>query len=253
MTLEEMRQHQWVVSWSGGKDSTATILLMREHNVPIKEIIYVRMLYDDILPATLPIMTDFVDRRKKVFESWGLHVRMVYPSVTAKQLMEAKYQRSKYPDKNGKPYGITAFSRGMCKLETPKENAIHKAIPKDSMQMIGYAADEIERHKKLGGNKQSIMVALGIAEEQTYDICRKYDLLSPLYELGLTRDGCWFCPNARKAERQYLRENHPELVDKINRSINRYILDSMLKSGRNNWLNDWYREKTEPEQMCWFK
>lgn len=39
MTLEEMKQHEWDVSWSGGKDSTATIILMHENNIPIKKII----------------------------------------------------------------------------------------------------------------------------------------------------------------------------------------------------------------------
>lgn len=29
MSIEEMRLHEWVVSWSGGKDSTATIILSR--------------------------------------------------------------------------------------------------------------------------------------------------------------------------------------------------------------------------------
>ena len=26
MTLEEMRKHEWAINWSGGKDSTATII-----------------------------------------------------------------------------------------------------------------------------------------------------------------------------------------------------------------------------------
>ena len=223
MTLEEMREHEWVVSWSGGKDSTATILLMREHGVPIKEIIYIRMLYDKETPATLPIMTDFVDEAKKTFEAWGYKVRLVYPDKTAVDLMNATYKKSKYPDRIGKQYGITAFMRQMCKLEGPKEKAIKSAINSEDYQMIGYAVDETERHKKLGDKKQSIMVALGIYEEQTFDICRKYNLLSPLYELGMRRDGCWFCPNARKKEREYLRANYPQLVQSINQSINQSI------------------------------
>ncbi len=77
MPLEEMRRHEWVVSWSGGKDSTATILLMHKYGVPIKQIIYVRMMFDDELPATLPIMTEFVDRAAGIFTSWGYDVRIV--------------------------------------------------------------------------------------------------------------------------------------------------------------------------------
>ena len=61
MNIEEMKQHEWSISWSGGKDSTATVILCHEYGIPIKEIIYVRMMYDEELPATLPVMTDFVD------------------------------------------------------------------------------------------------------------------------------------------------------------------------------------------------
>lgn len=223
MTLEEMREHEWVVSWSGGKDSTATIILMHENKTPIKEIVCVRMMYDDKLPATLPIMTDFVDSAKATFESWGYKVRIVYPDKTAVDYMNATYKKSKFEGRVGKTYGVTAFMRQMCKLEGSKEKAVKLAANENDYQMIGYAADEVERHKKLGNKKQSIMLALGVEEQKTYEICRKYNLLSPLYELGFTRDGCWFCPNARKAERNYLRAKHPELVDKINQSINQSI------------------------------
>ena len=68
--IEEMKQHEWSISWSGGKDSTATVILCHEYGIPIKEIIYVRMMYDEELPATLPVMTDFVDNAVKVFENW---------------------------------------------------------------------------------------------------------------------------------------------------------------------------------------
>lgn len=72
MSIEEMRKHEWVVSWSGGKDSTATIILCHKYGIPIKKIIYVRMMYNEELPATLPVMVEFVDRAKEVFESWGV-------------------------------------------------------------------------------------------------------------------------------------------------------------------------------------
>ena len=32
------------------------------------------MMWDEKHPATLPVMTDFVDRAKAVFESWGYPV-----------------------------------------------------------------------------------------------------------------------------------------------------------------------------------
>lgn len=202
MTIEEMRKHEWVVSWSGGKDSTATILLMHENQIPIKEIIYIRMMFDDDLPATLPLMTDFVDRASEVFRSWGYKVSIIPSDKTALQLMSNKYQRSSYTDRNGKYYGVTAFIRGSCNLTGVKVKTINRVMPNDCFEMIGYAADEDKRIHRLNcSNKYSIMVQLGIKEEETFDICKTYDLLSPLYELKAPRDGCWFCPNASKRER----------------------------------------------------
>ena len=109
MTLDEMREHEWVVSWSGGKDSTATIILMHENEVPVKKIIYVRMMYDDQIPATLPKMINFIDHGKSVFESWGYNVEVVPSNKTALQIASTIYHKSKYAYNNGHPYGITAF------------------------------------------------------------------------------------------------------------------------------------------------
>ena len=242
MNLEEMKKHEWIVAWSGGKDSTATIILMHEHGIPIKEIIYVRMMYDDTLPATLPVMTEFVDSAKAVFESWGYPVRIVKSRKTAKDLIEQKYVRSSKESKNGHCYGVTAFARGCCTFTTIKCNTV-KALINNDYEMIGYAADETSRTHRLGGFKQSIMVELGINEIETFDICRKYNLLSPLYELGFARDGCWFCPNATVKQRMYLKQNNPELVEEIIKMIEMcdYDISSMVK--RNHWVEDWLKEK----------
>ena len=213
MSIEEMRKHEWVVSWSGGKDSTATIILCHKYGIPIKKIVYVRMMYNEDLPATLPVMVEFVDRAKEVFESWGYPVEIVKGVQTAQDFMNKVYFKSKYEYKNGNPYGVCAFCRGACKFTGVKSATIKKCSSGDvDYEMIGYASDEEERLIRLTDKKQSIMVTLGIKEADTFGICTEYNLLSPLYGRGFGRDGCWFCPNAAKAERAYLVKNHPELI-----------------------------------------
>ena len=241
MTLEEMKKHEWSVSWSGGKDSTATIILMHEHGVPIKEIVYVRMMYDDTLPATLPVMTDFVDNAIKVFEGWGYNVKVVKSIKTAEQAINAVYKRSKYQERNGKPYGVTAFARGFCVFTKIKQNTI-KQLLDNEYEMIGYARDENERLHRLTDKKCSIMAELGITEQDTFDICKKYNLLSPLYELGYARDGCWFCPNARKKQRQMLKIQHPDLYKKIHDMIEMCDYDISGLCDRNRWVGDYFKE-----------
>ncbi len=240
MTLEEMRNHEWIVAWSGGKDSTATIILMHENRIPIEKIIYVRMMWDEDLPATLPVMTDFVDRAAEVFRAWGYDVQFVKSIRTGRELAERVYKRSRYPERNGMRYGITAFLRGACSFTGVKQMTIRQAQDTSAFNMIGYAADEGARIPRLGGRNQSVMVALGITEEEASDICRKYGLLSPLYGLGVKRDGCFFCPNAKAAERKMLMDTHPELV----KIIFGMIEDSPEQTGTyaNNWLKEYRKQ-----------
>lgn len=248
MSIEEMREHEWVVSWSGGKDSTATIILCHKYGIPIKRIVYVRMMYDEKRPATLPIMTEFVDRAKEVFESWGYPVDIIEGVQTAKDFINKVYFKSKYEYKNGKPYGVCAFCRASCKFTGVKSATIKKALEGSSYcDMIGYAWDEDERVDRLTDTKQSIMVTLGVKEKDTFSICESYNLLSPLYSLGFSRDGCWFCPNAAKAERAYIKENYPELVEEIVWMIEMCGYDVSSIAYRNHWVEDYYKEKLKQE------
>jgi len=248
MTLEEMKSKSWVVSWSGGKDSTATILLMREHGVPIKEIIYVRMMFDDELAATLPIMTDFVDRAAETFRGWGYKTTEVRAIRSAMDLANDIYFKSKHEYKNGKPYGMTAFCRRACRLQQIKQKTIENQIKiENEYQMIGYAADEPERLHRLGDKKQSIMAVLGVTELDAMRICEAAGLLSPLYHAGIGRDGCFFCPNAAKRERERLRHNHPELIEKIYGLIEMQGYSCENLAARNNWIKEYYAEKAEKE------
>jgi len=247
MTLEEMKNHKWSVSWSGGKDSTATVILMHENNVPIEEIVYVRMMYDETLPATLPIMTNFVDNAIKTFEEWGYKIRVVKSIRTAKELAEQTYFRQ--IDKKGKPYGIIQFGRGKCKFTGIKVKTIEN-IALSEYQMIGYAVDEVDRIQRLTDTKQSIMVTMNVKEIETFDICRKYNLLSPLYDLGIKRDGCFFCPNCAKRERELIKKDFPELIEKID-----YMVELSTKSYNvsenfpNNWVKDYYDRKALEKQV----
>ena len=244
MTIEELRERAWVVSWSGGKDSTATIILCHKYGIPIKRIIYVRMMWDDKLPATLPVMTEFVDRAKEVFESWGYPVEVVPSIKTAKSLTENVYFRSRvHPEKNGKPYGVMAFGRGHCKFTGVKQDTIKSLVAEDDYELIGYAVDEVERIHRLTDKKQSVMCTLGVTEKEAFEICRERDLLSPLYGMKLSRDGCWFCPNACVKERAMLKEQYPELVSEIKYMIEMCGYDTSYFVSRNNWLKDYIKGK----------
>lgn len=47
-------------------------------------------------------------------------------------------------------------------------------------------------------------------------ICKKYDLLSPMYGVdGIFRGGCWFCPKQCLADLHSLWKNYPDLWQKL--------------------------------------
>lgn len=201
-------------------------------------------MWDEKLPATLPVMTDFVDHAKEIFESWGYPVEVVPSIKTAKSLAEKVYVKPKvYMERTGNPYGVSAFGRGHCKFTQVKTDTVKVLVPKGDYELVGYAVDEVERIHRLTDKKQSIMCTLGITEEEAFNICREAGLLSPLYDMKISRDGCWFCPNAGVKERAILKEHYPELVVKIKAMIEMCRYDVSRFAVRNNWIQDYIKGK----------
>lgn len=63
---------KYIASWSGGKDSTAGIILAHEHNEPLDLIIFSEVMFDENISGELPDHIDFIKNKAiPVFESWG--------------------------------------------------------------------------------------------------------------------------------------------------------------------------------------
>lgn len=86
---------------------------------------------------------------------------------------------------------------------------LKKSIGKHE-QIIGIAADEPSRLTRLKPDCRSVLVEYGIKEADTFEICKRYGLLSPIYEMR-SRGGCWFCPNCPIAEFAALKKEYPKL------------------------------------------
>lgn len=85
----------------------------------------------------------------------------------------------------------------------------------DVIQYLGIAKDEQERLLRLEGTKKiSLLDKYGIEESATFDMCRAYGLLSPIYEFT-DRGGCWFCPNAKEKELRHLYDYHKDLWERM--------------------------------------
>jgi hypothetical protein len=101
----------------------------------------------------------------------------------------------------------------MCKVRPIKQ--YYKQFAEfELVKYIGIAIDEPERLKRLRGGKISLLAKYGYTEQMAMELCRKYDLVSPIYQTG-TRGGCWFCPNAKIKSFAELKNNHPHLWQEL--------------------------------------
>lgn len=209
---------KYIASWSGGKDSTASIILAHENNEPLDLIIFSEVMFDKNISGELPEHIDFVKNKCiPLFESWGyetkiLHARLNYMDIFLRQ------------PTRGKRFGtgmITGFPMsGRCQINRsvkvePIKNFL-KGFEEEFTQYIGIAVDEPIRLDRVVRtiNQTSLLQKYGYTEKMAFDLCKEHDLLSPIYDFA-PRGGCWFCPNARDCELRHLRNNHKDLWDKL--------------------------------------
>lgn len=78
---------KYIASWSGGKDSTASIILAHEHNEPLDLIIFSEVMFDENISGELPEHIDFIKNKAiPVFESWGYEVKILHAKLNYTQL-----------------------------------------------------------------------------------------------------------------------------------------------------------------------
>lgn len=204
-----------IVSWSGGKDSTATIVLAHEHGLPIDLIIICLIWFDKKrgIYAEYPEVIEWIfNTAIPLFESWGYKVKVVEGE---RDYVYNFYHTIEKPRKEKNKGKLAAWLvGGMCVLNREKVNPIKrylKSLGKEYQQYIGIAADEPKRLERVHKKGQiSLLEKYGICERDTYEILKPYNLISPTYKFA-KRGGCWFCPNQTIKEFAYLKTNHPEL------------------------------------------
>lgn len=205
---------KYIASCSFGKDSIATILLAREHNEPLDEIVYCEVMFDKDISGELPEHRDFIyNKAIPTFERWGYKVVVLRSLKTFTDYFCRKAVKGKsIGKKKGFPMGNHCGVQTECKLKPIHD--FYRTIPKDFIQYIGIAADEPKRLARIGENKISLLAKYGYTEQMAFDLCKEYNLLSPIYDFN-PRGGCWFCPNARDCELRHLRKNHKDLWNKL--------------------------------------
>lgn len=201
---------KYIASCSFGKDSLAMILTILEHGLPLDEVIYCEVMFDEHISGEYPLHADFIHNKAiPILEIvYGLKVRVLRDSRTYKEMCTSLRVRGKYV---GTPLGFPMRLGPWCnKLKMRPIKAYNKEQTEPVHEYVGIAVDEPERLARLTPNKSSPLADYGITEEMALEMCKQHYLLSPIYQTQ-ARNGCWFCHNARIGELRDLYRQYPEL------------------------------------------
>lgn len=210
------------INWSGGKDSTASVLLHLEQGDICKVVFYVPMLTNEI-PLISKVHYNFIMRTAKWFKSQGCKVYRA-KGTTYWEHVHTQITRGKNKGK----YKGYALGFGYCEFRRDsKVKALNSLKLKYDYQDIGIAADEVKRHSQLNTTLRSILVEKGYTEQDAFKLCKDKGLLSPHYDVS-KRDGCVICPYTKPKEWPEWLNDFPE-GEEILRQIDEFCKTANIK------------------------
>ena len=196
-----------IISFSGGKDSTAMLLRMIELNYPIDKIIFA----DTTLE--FPEMYDWINRIEKLIK---IHITRVTAKHSWDDWFYGKFTKGKFKGEiRGFPYVVNKcwWSRD-CKIMPMKNEQ-----GQNNMIYIGIAKDE-ERRAEAKQYKDSIneyrfpLIEWGWTEDDCINYLKSRGLEHPL-QSKFKRTGCWLCQKQSLKSLKSLYLHYPELWNKL--------------------------------------
>ena len=207
-----IKDKKYIVSFSGGKDSTAMLLLLIEKEYPIDEIIMcdTGKEFDD--------MYKHIDKVKSMIDM---------PITILKSEKSFEYYmfdhiKTKGKNKGTKGYSWPDFRNRWC-TQALKKSVIKKYLkhkyPQDKYELIEYhgiALDESQRSEK---NKEKNcrypLIEWGMTEKDCLEYCYSRGLdWNGLYK-NLGRVSCWCCPLKSLKELKVIYEQYPQYWEKL--------------------------------------
>lgn len=204
-----MKKQKNIVSFSGGKDSTAMLLLMIEKNIKIDEIIFLDTGME--FPAMyqhIKQVERFIDRSITILRA-----------EKSFEYMMLEYEKQRGKNKGQKGYSWPDFRNRWC-TSYLKKQVIKKYLKKykdyEIVEFHGIAVDEVKRLEK--NNEKNVKYPLAewnITEKEALEYC---------YNMGFNWDGlynnfnrvsCWCCPLKNLKELKTLYLKYPVLWDKL--------------------------------------
>ena len=200
-----------IASISGGKDSTAMLIILHDNGIKLSRVIYVNTGIE--FPQTIQYIKNKLN--PWVMEHFGISITVVRPEKPFAFLV--------------REYGVpfAPAGRWCCRLlkEEPFYKYLHESGITEADIFLGYTKDEerrFERAKKTVKryeNKYGVKVTLhapliehGITGKEALEMTREHGLYNELYD-HFSRTGCYLCPYQSLDDWRNLYWNFPELFN----------------------------------------
>lgn len=206
-----------VFNLSFGKDSMATLILAYEQGIPIDRVMYCDIRFSPELSREHPLMAAWIPTaEKRLKELFGVTVEHAYSGVSFKEQFYTKHVRGKFKGiKYGFPHVLSPWCNSLLKIRAINRNMRNFD---NSTTFVGIAYDEPVRWERMKAKGtatrkyRSLLVEQNLTEQDAFNVCKKYDLLSPMYGVdGIYRGGCWSCPKQCLSDLYSLWKNYPDL------------------------------------------
>lgn len=222
-----MKDNYYIASCSFGKDSIATLLIALEHNEPINEVVFSEVMFSETISGEIPEHINFIDKIAiPYFEAKGLKITKLRAK---KNYIDCFMHLNKNRNKlQGFPLAKKCKIKSELKIAPIKSYISKLKKIYNVIEYIGITADEPLRFSTLNVNKISLLKKYEITQKESRNICEIKGLLSPVYKYT-TRQGCWFCPNARVRDLARIKKTYKNYwealadLSKVENTISRYF------------------------------
>jgi len=210
-------KNKQIISLSGGKDSTAMLLVMIEKKEQVDEIIWFDTGWE------WPQMYDHIKKLEKKIKKhiWKLHSKAPFNYWM--------FQKPIYKDRNKNTlqyygYGWPSMQRRWCAALKIDVLTYFQRMYVDPICCVGIAADEAakaktkeqqEKNPKINGTLRYPLIEYDITEKQALQYCYDHGFdWGGLYE-DFRRVSCFCCPLQKIDDLRLIKNKYPEIWQKI--------------------------------------
>jgi len=186
-----------IVSFSGGKDSTAMLHLLLDEGIKVDRLLYFETEWD--------------------FPQMAAHLSLVEKNTGLKV---TKIRNYRYFSELLALWGWPKSSGGWC-TACKRDNCVKyvRGIKGEKTEFIGFSADEVKRTQtgQMLKRKWPVrfpLIEAGMGEADSLRLCKSLGYhWDGLYDV-MDRVSCFCCPKGGKSKRKTIRENFPALWSK---------------------------------------